>query len=153
MGSKQGGAQGSIMSMEVVKYVKKNKLYVWHCDNNGQYTQSSLLSPVSNILYQNRNQEDHYIARALAARRRGEVSLSRLSTPVKRGAKNECAPCGLLFWQCCLLYGLFISTFKVQFGAQIWRAPSVTLIVIPSLDLRSEWSYGNVVTKNRYGLI
>ena len=39
------------MSMEVVKYVKKHKLYVWHCDNNGQYTQSSLLllSPVSNL--------------------------------------------------------------------------------------------------------
>ena len=51
---------------------------------------------------------------------------------------------------CCMT-----STFKVQFGAQIWLARYVTLLVMPSLDLRSEQSYGDVVTvtKNRDGLI
>ena len=43
-------------------------------NSNGQYTQTSLLSLVSNILYQNHNQEDHNSARpGWPAKRRGET--------------------------------------------------------------------------------
>ena len=58
MGSKHGGAQANIMSIYVVKYVKKTKLYSCHCDSKGQCTRASVLSPLSNIV-QNHNEEDH----------------------------------------------------------------------------------------------